>query len=133
MFLRTVRSGLEPGAALLGRHPLGYGERPVHGVQLGVAIDAAIVPDVSPGEGTKITSNIPLLFPLQKLESETAWSDVLEWFGRCMAGPEYCCRPEPRKDRSSRMRLDGTSPRRDRSCCGTWTDRRQLWGIWRRD
>ena len=71
MFLRGICLGSELGAAFFSRYPLGHGEGPVHGVQLGMAIHAAVVPDVGPSDGTEVTDNVPLLLPLQELE--TGW------------------------------------------------------------
>ena len=66
---RLIRASLQPGQTLLEGDPLWDGKGPVDGVQLGMPIDAAVVPDICPRKRTRVSSNVPFALFLQKLES----------------------------------------------------------------
>ena len=64
----SICASSKPGQALFKGDPLGYGEGPMDGVQLGVNVYATVVADICPRKKARVGRHIPLPFLLEKLE-----------------------------------------------------------------
>ena len=72
---QLVFAGPEPGEALLCGHLLRDGEKPMNRVQFGVAVNTAIVPEISPAEEAKVAFKINT-FVSPTAGAKTGWGAV---------------------------------------------------------